>query len=203
MDPFGVGEQRHGVGLRCQQRHRVGECVVVHGGELGQPGVAEEALHADRAGGEEIGQFVHVAWHQTRVEGGVDMELVLGGALLDVPRVERRRHRQRIQWHVDDGRDPARGGGGGAGVEAFPGLAGFGGPGVVEVDVGVDEPGQQGCIAEVGHGHADFGIDAINGNDHAVAHGDTRRTGAGGRDHPLAAQREGVVMSGASIQGCL
>ena len=50
-----------------------------------------------------------------------------------------------VEGHVDEGGVAAGGGGAGGGGEAFP----FGAAGLVDVDVGVDEAGEEGDDAEV------------------------------------------------------
>ena len=55
-----------------------------------------------------------------------------------------------VEGHVDEEGIPAGSSGAGGGVEAFP----VGATGVVDVDVGVDEPGEDGVGAEI----VDFGV---------------------------------------------
>ena len=54
---------------------------------------------------------------------------------------------QAVQGHVDQRGVAAGGGGARGGGEALP----FGAAGLVDVDVGVDQAGENGAVAEVGH----------------------------------------------------
>jgi hypothetical protein len=50
-----------------------------------------------------------------------------------------------VEGHVDEGGEASGGGGAGCGAEAFP----FGASGFVDVDVGVDEAGEDGEVGAV------------------------------------------------------
>ena len=66
-----------------------------------------------------------------------------GGGLLEAQRAGGGRGRQAIERHVDQRRHPALGGGPGCAGEALP----LGAARLVDVDVGVDEAGQQYLLA--------------------------------------------------------
>ncbi len=70
-----------------------------------------------------------------------------------------------VEGHVDEGGVASGGGGAGGGAEAFP----FGAAGLVDVDVGVDEAGEDGVVAAVVDGGVagEFG-GAADGADDAV-----------------------------------
>src|SRR4029453_19436381 len=78
----------------------------------------------------------------------VDVDLALGGLALDLEGGHVDGRRDRVERHVEDGGDPAGGGGPGGRGEALP----LGPAGLVDVHVGVDQAGQQDLVVGQGDG---------------------------------------------------
>ena len=125
--------------------HRGGELVLVQLGELVHAGGREEALEAVDACVVQRLEVLHVVGQGPAPEADVDVRLAAGDVLLGAQVVHRRRGRQGVEGHVDEGGDAAGGRGAGGGPEALP----LGAARVVHVDVRVDQAGQQGVVAEV------------------------------------------------------
>ena len=133
-----LGMQRHeqtGVGGRP---HRRDEASVGEGRELRDTALAHESLHADRASLRELAKRDRIRADDPSPEREVDDRRALAGGALGIERwaVEDRRHG--VERHVDDRRRPA---GRRGAASAGPSLP-IGTPGIVEVDVGVDDPRQ-------------------------------------------------------------
>ena len=77
--------------------------------------------------------------------GPVDEALALGGASLGFEGFDGGGLGEAVEGHVNEGGVASGGGGSGGGAEAFP----FGASGFVDVDVGVDEAGEDGVVAAV------------------------------------------------------
>ena len=77
--------------------------------------------------------------------GPVDEALALGGASLGFEGFDGGGLGEAVEGHVDEGGVASGGGCSGGGAEAFP----FGAAGFVDVDVGVDEAGEDGVVAAV------------------------------------------------------
>ena len=108
-------------------------------GELVDAGVQQEALEPEHARLVQRSQVGQVARHGATPEAHVDVGLVAGDGPLLLQCRNGNRRRDAVERHVDDRRDAAgRRGPGGAG-EALP----LGAARLVDVHVGVDEPGQQ------------------------------------------------------------
>jgi hypothetical protein len=110
--------------------------------ELVHARVHQEALHAEDARLVQAPQVADVAGHRAAPEAHVDVALAVRRRALDLQGGDVDGRRQAVERHVDDRRDaPGRGGTGRRG-EALP----LGAARLVDVDVGVDEPGQQDLV---------------------------------------------------------
>ncbi len=147
---FGVGEE--GDVAFCEEGEDGAEIGFGGGGEVVDAGVDEEGFDGYCAGVKEGGDFLGVAVDEAGVEADVDLAGgVLVGGLFLLECGEGGGDGGGVEGHVDEGGDTAGGGGFGSGVEAFP-VEARGGVGVVDVDVGVDEAGEDGEGAVVGEG---------------------------------------------------
>ncbi len=125
-------------------RHGVGELVGREVRELLDTGVEQEALEAEDPGLVQCGQVGQVAGDRTAPEAHVDPRLVAGRCALLLERGHGGGRRDAVERHVDDGGDPARGRGAGRGLEALP----LGAARLVDVHVGVHQPGEQDLVVE-------------------------------------------------------
>ena len=143
-DQLGVDEQRQpGAG---QLGHDGAEVGLGRVRELVDPRVAEERLEAERRPAAiRAPTCPLIAGHDAAVEAAIDPELARGGLDLERQGLGRRRDGRAVERHVDQRGDPARGGGAGRRGESFP----LGPPGLVDVDVGIDQPRQDDPIAHV------------------------------------------------------
>ena len=103
--------------------------------ELVDARVQQEALEPEHAGLVQRPQVGEVAGHGAAPEPHVHPRLAVGRLALDLQRRDVDGRRDAVERHVDDGRDPAGGGGLGRGLEPLP----LGAPRVVDVDVRVDD----------------------------------------------------------------
>ena len=124
--------------------------------------------------------------HDPAVEAAIDPELARCGPGLHRQGLGRRRDGRAVERHVHEGRDPARGGRAGRRGESFP----LGPPGLVDVDVDIDQPRQDGPIAHV-LDPAGFGqlLRRDDVDDRLARDHDRRRADARRRDHAPAQQR--------------
>ena len=155
-------------------------------GELVDPGVEQEALEAEHAGVVQVPQLADVPGDGAAPEADVDVDLALGGLALDLEGGHVDGRRDRVERHVEDGGDPAGGGGPGGRGEALP----LGPAGLVDVHVGVDQAGQQDLVVGQGDGPlpGQAGRQRLDGRHPAVADGHAAGHLAGRGDHPGGAQ---------------
>ena len=117
-------------------------------------------------------------------EPDVDERLVLGHLALELEAFHGGGGRDGVQRHVDDGGDAAGSCGAGGGGEALP----LGAAGLVDVDVGVHQAGDQGFVVgqfdDLGAGQAV--AQRFDGDDPAVADAHFARRDAGGGEDALA-----------------
>ncbi len=115
--------------------------------ELRDPGVEEEALEAEHSRVVQTGQVTEVVRHRTTPEADVDRALPPRGRALGLEGLDGDRRRHGVQRHVHDRGDATRGRGTRRGLEALP----LGPPGLVDVDVRVDQSRDQHLVAGEGH----------------------------------------------------
>ena len=166
-------------------------------GELGHPGVGEERLEAEHPGLVQPGQVAQVAGHHATPETHVHVRGRPGGGLLFRERGGRGRRRQAVQRHVDQRGHPARSGGPCRGREALP----LGAARLVDVHVGVHQPGQQ----HLGTGQF-HGLDRVQGlpgardrGDLPVADADRCRAHPVRGDHPFRPDHQFVLSHARSL----
>ncbi len=144
---LGVDQQRQAGG--GEDGRGVAQGLFVEEAEAFAAGVDEKTFVAGDAGFGEWSevQLVAVAGDAFDSPPGapVDPALAGGGRALGFEAGDGGSGRQAVEGHVDDGGDAAGGGGAGGGGEAFP----FGAAGLVDVDVRVDEAGEDGVVADV------------------------------------------------------
>src|SRR5690606_31069823 len=147
-----------------------GQPVLVEVRELLDPGGRQERLEAEHPGLVQGPQVLGVVRQGAAPEADVDVRLAGGDPLLGAQVVHRRGGREGVEGHVDEGGDAAGGRGAGGGPEALP----LGAAGVVDVDVGVDQAGQQDVVAEVLQACpvGDGGVVGQDGGDRAAGDGD-------------------------------
>ena len=73
------------------------------------PNRTEKRLERADAGIDQRPNVLDVAWDHAAVKAAIDPDLALGRGLLQPQGFDRRRHRARIERHVDERRDAARG----------------------------------------------------------------------------------------------
>ncbi len=147
-----------------------------------------EAEHARPVQGFEVGEVVGDG---AAPEAEVDPGLAVGGLPLGFEPGGGGGGGHRVERHVDDRGDAAGGGGPGGGGEALP----LGAAGLVDVHVGVDQAGEQGGVAEVGHPVAVGRQGAVGGDprDLPVPDQHVRGTLAVRQDHPAGADHLGLA----------
>ena len=184
----------------------VGEQWQVAAGELGEgaaelgfvgptegvnAGVDEECFEAGDSGGGEGGNVVLVAAGVVVADDAapghpVDPDVAVGGGALCIEGGEIQGFGDAVEGHVDEGGDAAGGSGLGGGGEAFPVGAGgevWGCDGIVDVDVGVDEAGEEDEVGIVVEGGASWEVVPVRyGGDAAVCGVDGAGAHAGRRD---------------------
>ena len=139
--------------------------LLVDHGEAVAAGVNEEAFVAENSGASEGEDVGLVVGHGSAPGGPVDEALALGGAALGFEGFDGGGFGKAVEGHVDEGGVASGGGGAGSGAEAFP----LGASGLVDVDVGVDEAGEDGVVAAVVDGGvAGYFGGAADGADAAV-----------------------------------
>ena len=189
---LGVDDE-HGV-----ERGELGEdlpdAVVAEVAVLVEARVGGEALEPEDAPVPQGRHLVDIARDGASPEADVDREQAPGGLHLGLEAGDRRRGRARVQRHVDDGGDaPGQGRPGGA-LVALPG----GAAGLVDVHVGVDEPGHEDLV--VGDDDllagADVGPGAEQGGNAPVVDDDGGRARPVGEDRAPGAQDELVGLAG-------
>ena len=135
----------------------------------------------------------HVAGNRAAPEPDVDVAPARPPLALDLERVDVDGRRDAVERHVDDRRDPAGGGRPGRGGEPLP----LGAAGLVDVDVGVDQSGDQHLVGAELHDPLGFecGVQRFDGDDATVANADRARDFAGRCDHAGRAedQVEGLI----------
>ena len=114
----------------------------------------QEAFEAEHAGAPHRLQFRSVARHDPAPESGIDIQLAFGGGEFLLVRGKRRGGGDAVERHFDEGGDASRGGGARGGLKSFP----VGAAGLVDMNVGVDQAGQDG-------GFGDRSVDAFKGQD--------------------------------------
>ncbi len=150
---FSVREERDTA--RGEEGHHGSEIRFSRCGEVIDAGVDEERFDRNDTGVEKCGDFVGISVDQATVEADIDMSAGSDeGGLFLSKGSERRGDRRGVEGHVDKRGDAAGCGGFGGGVETFPPDARSVGSvvGVVDVDVGIHEAGENGEIAEVDDG---------------------------------------------------
>ena len=110
--------------------------------ELVHAGVQQEALEAEDAFVMQAAEVGLVARDGAAPEADVHKRLVLGHLALELEAFHGGGGRDGVQRHVDDGGDAAGGGCPGGGGEALP----LGAAGLVDVDVGVHQAGEEGLV---------------------------------------------------------
>jgi hypothetical protein len=120
--------------------------VGVHRREVVDPRVHQKGFGAEHAAARQRPEVGGVGRHHTAPKPAVDVQQRCAGGELDRQRLGGGGHWNAVERHVDDGGDPARSGGSGGAGEALP----LGAAGLVDVHVGVDQPGHQHPVAEVG-----------------------------------------------------
>ncbi len=170
---------------------RAAQLLPVELGELLDAGGRQERLEAEDPGVVQCAQVLDVVGQGAAPEADVDVCLGRGDGLLDAQVGDRRGGRDRVERHVDQGRDAAGGRRARGGPEALP----LGAARVVDVHVGVDEAGQQDVVAEVFQAgpRRYAGVVGAYGRDPAV--GDLDRGGPGpfGGDDACRAQHQSDV----------
>ncbi|GAA3212995.1 hypothetical protein GCM10020256_12830 [Streptomyces thermocoprophilus] len=151
-------------------------------GELVHSGRRQEGLEAEDAGLVQRAEVLDVVGQGAAPEADVDVGLVPGRLLLDAQVVHGGGGRQGVQGHVHEGGDAAGRRGAGGGPEALP----RGAARVVDVDVGVDEAGQQHVVAVVLHAGTGGDVRVVReyGCDRAGGHRDGRGARALRGDDP-------------------
>ena len=150
--------------------------------------VRGEALEPEDALVPQGRHLVDVARDGAAPEADVDRELALGGLLLGIEVVDRRRGRARVQRHVEDGGDASGQARPGGALVALPGRA----AGLVDVHVGIDEPRHEDLVV----GHDDLlpglhgGAVLEQGGDALVIDDDDGRSDPVGEDRALGADDE-------------
>ncbi len=150
-------------------RQRGAELGFVDHGEAFDAGVDEEAFEARNSGGGQCSDVLLVVGDDSAPGGPIDMAFALRGGALLFECGDSRGLGQAIERHVDERGVAAGRRGAGRGLEAFPlGAAGF-----VDVNVGIDEAGENAVSAEVTNGVAvgnavavGYGLDAAVGDQH-------------------------------------
>ncbi len=185
LGELGVHEQR-----RAEARdlgHAGAELGLVYVRELGDAALGEEALEGQHAFLEEVAQAAvrtGVAGNEPAAQRDVDAGLLLERAHLGAEAFERGGRRHAVERHVDEGGDAARGRRAGRGGEALP----LGAARLVDVDVRVDEAGQDAEIARVEDGEAGGAVVVVgDGDDDAAGDMNGVRRLADGRDDAFAA----------------
>jgi hypothetical protein len=143
LGEFGVDEQRQ-AGLGDGGEGAL-ELFAVDHGEALAAGIDEEALEAGDAGAGEGKDVGLVIGDGSTPCGPVDEALVGGGGALGFEGGDGGGFGEAVEGHVDEGGVASGGGGASGGGEALP----LGAAGLVDVDVGVDEAGEDGEGAEV------------------------------------------------------
>ena len=150
--------------------------------------VRGEALEPEDALVPQGRHLVDVARDGAAPEADVDRELALGGLLLGLKVGDRRRGRARVQRHVEDGGDASGQARPGGALVALPGRA----AGLVDVHVGIDEPGHEDLVV----GYDDLlpglhgGAVLEQGGDALVIDDDDGRSDPVGEDRALGADDE-------------
>ena len=121
------------------------ELLLVDHGEAVAAGIDEEAFVAEDSGVSEREDVGLVVGYGSAPGCPVDEALALRGAALGFEGFDRGGLGEAVEGHVDEGGVASCGSGSGGGAEAFP----FGAAGFVDVDVGVDEAGEDGVVAAV------------------------------------------------------
>jgi hypothetical protein len=169
---------------RPQRRHRGLQLGQAHGRELRHAGVGQERLAAERARVDQGRQLGEVAGDDPAPEADVDVAAPRGGAPLGLQRRHAGGARQAVERHVHDGGDPAGRRRRGGVLEALP----VGAAGLVDVHVGVDQPGHYQGVARLHQPAAGRRVPEVGDPlDDAADDVDRRRPDALGGDHPAAA----------------
>jgi hypothetical protein len=159
--------------------HGGAEVALAHPPELADPRIDEEALEPEHARLGHGPELARVARHHAAPEADVDPALPARGRALLRECLQRRRHGDRVERHVDQRGDASRRGALGGGAEAFP----LGAARLVDVHVRVDDAGHYHRVAVVDRAGrvVHQAGDAARLDDHAG------RPQAFGGEHPLAA----------------
>ena len=148
--------------------HPLQQRQVVGGLELLHAAGRHEGLEADDAPCRELVEAVAVAWDEAAPQRHVDARDARRRGNLGVEGGAVDGGRDRVERHVDRARRAAGRQRGGAGREALP----VGAPGLVEVDVGVDDAGQDEQPARVELLARRAGELGVGGDDPPVGHGE-------------------------------
>jgi len=156
--------------------------------ELLDAGVEQEALEAEDARGVQAGQVGEVARDRAAPEAGVDVDGPPCRGALGLQVRDGRGRRDGVERHVDDRGDSAGGRGASRGGEPLP----LGAAGLVDVDVGVDESGQQHLVGGQDDGAGGRQVRVVVGHlrDSAVGDPDRDRDLPPGHDRPLRADQQ-------------
>ena len=103
-----------------------------------------EAFESGDAGLDEIGQFRRITVHHAAPGCPVDPGIAASRGALGVEGCDTDYFGYAVEGHVDEGSDTARGCGAGRGIEALPVSAR-----IVDVDVRIDEAGEQEQVVKV------------------------------------------------------
>lgn len=101
--------------------------------------IDQETLEATDTFVDKALQFAGITGDDTAIEAHINPALAMGRRKLLMQSGHGGSGWDGIQRHINDGGDTTKGGGLGAGVEAFP----FGAAGLVQVDVSIDQAGQE------------------------------------------------------------
>ncbi|CAM5622376.1 hypothetical protein SAVIM338S_05842 [Streptomyces avidinii] len=153
---------------------RGGEPLLVELRELLHAGGRQEALEAEDAGVVQRPQVLDVVGQRAAPEADVHVRLGARDVLLHDQVGGRGGRRQRVQRHVEDGGDATGRGGPGGRPEAFP----LGTTGVVHVDVGVDQAGEEHVVAEVLQPGTGRYVGLVRQHGRDLPAGDGHRSGA-------------------------